>query len=231
MLEKLLSLAKTLRGADAARPVFEAFKRAAAAKFVAPALARAGWDPRPDDAHLARKLRGEVIAALPTFCDDTPEVVAEASRRVAAFAAGDLGVNSMVCDGDLVADWTPIRDTLLRRRLESNPAEAPAPSLRKAHRELTLGAPTTLLEKPVWEWDEVPTFQQMIAPGWNKMPVLFIPDVDQHVFKKIIYAPSFSFMLLIFPRSSSALLFSNSTASWSVITSHTPDIINHKQKN
>ena len=59
---------------------------------------------------------------------------------------------------------------------------------RKAHRELTVGAPTTLLEKPVWEWDEVPTFQQMIAPGWNKMPVLFIPDVDQHVFKKFIYA-------------------------------------------
>ena len=59
---------------------------------------------------------------------------------------------------------------------------------RKAHGELTVGAPTTLLEKPVWEWDEVPTFQQMIAPGWNKMPVLFIPDVDQHVFKKFIYA-------------------------------------------
>jgi len=46
----------------------------------------------------------------------------------AAFASGNLSVNSLVSDGELVPDWTPIRDTPLRRRLEHLGAPAPAPT-------------------------------------------------------------------------------------------------------
>ena len=54
-----------------------------------PVLEKCGWAPRDEDAHLTRKLRGEVIAALPTFCAADDGVYAEAKRRFDAFRAGD----------------------------------------------------------------------------------------------------------------------------------------------
>mmetsp|Transcript_2069 Transcript_2069/g.6264 ORF Transcript_2069/g.6264 Transcript_2069/m.6264 type:complete len:925 (-) Transcript_2069:12-2786(-) len=89
VLEKLLALGKTLRGADercaALSEAYDAFARS----LLLPALNKVGWEPREKDAHLDRKLRGEVIAALPTFCGGDAGVVAEAQRRFDAFRGGD----------------------------------------------------------------------------------------------------------------------------------------------
>ena len=60
-----------------------------ARSLIVPVLEKCGWAPRDEDAHLTRKLRGEVIAALPTFCAADDGVYAEAKRRFDAFRAGD----------------------------------------------------------------------------------------------------------------------------------------------
>ena len=66
LLEKLMSLGKILRGGDdtTLSEAYDGFARS----LIVPVLERCGWAPRDEDAHLTRKLRGEVIAALPTFC-------------------------------------------------------------------------------------------------------------------------------------------------------------------
>jgi puromycin-sensitive aminopeptidase len=87
LLEKLMSLGKILRGGDDATlsEAYDGFARA----LIVPVLEKCGWAPRDEDAHLTRKLRGEVIAALPTFCAADDGVYAEAKRRFDAFRAGD----------------------------------------------------------------------------------------------------------------------------------------------
>ena len=83
----LMSLGKILRGGDDAvlSEAYDGFARS----LIVPVLEKCGWAPRDEDAHLTRKLRGEVIAALPTFCAADDGVYAEAKRRFDAFRAGD----------------------------------------------------------------------------------------------------------------------------------------------
>ena len=87
LLEKLMSLGKILRGGrcNSLSEAYDGFARS----LIVPVLERCGWAPRDEDAHLTRKLRGEVIAALPTFCAADDGVYAEAKRRFDAFRAGD----------------------------------------------------------------------------------------------------------------------------------------------
>ncbi|KAH8065544.1 metalloaminopeptidase [Aureococcus anophagefferens] len=90
VLAQLLGLIKTLRGADdRCAGLYAAFKKLASAALIAPTVASVGWDPKDEDAHLTKKLRGEVISALPSFCDDDAAVLAEATRRFDLFKAGD----------------------------------------------------------------------------------------------------------------------------------------------
>mmetsp|Transcript_8511 Transcript_8511/g.35009 ORF Transcript_8511/g.35009 Transcript_8511/m.35009 type:complete len:932 (+) Transcript_8511:189-2984(+) len=62
---------------------FDAFAKT----LVAPHLGALGWDPRATDAHLSRKLRGEVIAAVSAFFFDDAAVREEARTRYDAFKA------------------------------------------------------------------------------------------------------------------------------------------------
>ena len=90
VLAQLLSLCKTLGGADdRCAGLYAAFKALAAKAMISPQVAKVGWTPRDSDAHLTRKLRGEVISALPTFCDGEADVVREAADRFAKFEAGE----------------------------------------------------------------------------------------------------------------------------------------------
>ena len=94
LLEKLMSLGKILRGGDdtTLSEAYDGFARS----LIVPVLERCGWAPRDEDAHLTRKLRGEVIAALPTFCAADDGVYAEAKRRFDAFRAGDDAALALV---------------------------------------------------------------------------------------------------------------------------------------
>jgi len=55
------------------------------AKIVSRVLATTGWDEKPDDGHLTKKLRGQAIGATPYFGAVVPEIVAEANRRFAGW--------------------------------------------------------------------------------------------------------------------------------------------------
>ncbi|KAH8053780.1 metalloaminopeptidase [Aureococcus anophagefferens] len=84
----LLGLIKTLRGADdRCAGLYAAFKKLASAALIAPTVASVGWDPKDEDAHLTKKLRGEVISALRRSATTT--ALAEATRRFDLFKAGD----------------------------------------------------------------------------------------------------------------------------------------------
>ncbi|KAJ1461785.1 peptidase family M1-domain-containing protein [Pelagophyceae sp. CCMP2097] len=89
VLSQLLNFSKVLRGgSDALAPMRDAFD-ALAKQMVAPQLAHLGWEPRATDAHLTRKLRGEVVSSLPTLCAGDADVQKEARRRFDLFVAGD----------------------------------------------------------------------------------------------------------------------------------------------
>lgn len=87
VLEKLMALGKVLRDGDDTElsDAYDGFARS----LIVPVLEKCGWDPRAEDAHLTRKLRGEVIAALPMFCSADDSVYEEAKKRFDAFRAGD----------------------------------------------------------------------------------------------------------------------------------------------
>ena len=89
VLGQLLSLSKVLRGGDADAAAIGAELDVLARSMILPQLATVGWEERASDAHLTRKLRGELISSLPTFCSGDAAVVAEAERRFALFAGGD----------------------------------------------------------------------------------------------------------------------------------------------
>ena len=84
LIEKLVGLHGILQGAPALLAPFDAFAR----KLLLPRLDEIGWEPRAADAHLTRKLRGELIAALPHFAKGDAAVLAEATRRFDAFVGG-----------------------------------------------------------------------------------------------------------------------------------------------
>ena len=62
---------------------------AIAKRTILKALGGLGWDARADDGHLTRKVRGELMSALPAFCADDAAVVAEARRRFALYVADE----------------------------------------------------------------------------------------------------------------------------------------------
>ena len=64
LLERLSSLGGLLRADAQLGPPFAAFARA----LVLPQLRLLGWEPKPEDGHLTRKLRGELVPALPSLC-------------------------------------------------------------------------------------------------------------------------------------------------------------------
>ena len=84
LIEKLVGLHGILQGAPGLLAPFDAFAR----KLLLPRLDEIGWEPRAADAHLTRKLRGELIAALPHFAKGDAAVLAEATRRFDAFVGG-----------------------------------------------------------------------------------------------------------------------------------------------
>jgi len=59
---------------------FEAFK-VFGTKLVLSALAKCGWDPKPNESHTDKLLRSSVVTLLDTFCSSDPTVAAEAKRR------------------------------------------------------------------------------------------------------------------------------------------------------
>jgi puromycin-sensitive aminopeptidase len=69
--------------ADASRPGF----RALVQDLVEPAFGRLGWDPRPGEDDLTRRLRGQLVVALGRLAD-APEVV-ERCRAMASAAMND----------------------------------------------------------------------------------------------------------------------------------------------
>ena len=81
LLERLLGLQSLFKNAPELASAYCAF----AYSLVSPQIAKLGWDPSPADGHLTRKLRGEVVAALPALCATDPAVVAEARRRYEAY--------------------------------------------------------------------------------------------------------------------------------------------------
>jgi len=83
LLEKLLQLHGLLQGSRELSAAFDGF----AATIVQPQLAAIGWDPKPEDGHLTRKLRGQLISALPAFCAADAAVQTEARRRFDQFVA------------------------------------------------------------------------------------------------------------------------------------------------
>ena len=87
LLEQLLSLHRLLQGSTELQAAFDSVARA----LLLPKLAELGWTPRAADAHLERKLRGELISALPAFGSSDAEVMAEARRRFDAFVADSSG--------------------------------------------------------------------------------------------------------------------------------------------
>lgn len=87
LLEQLLSLHRLLQGSTELQAAFDSMARA----LLLPKLAELGWTPRAADAHLERKLRGELISALPAFGSSDAEVMAEARRRFDAFVADSGG--------------------------------------------------------------------------------------------------------------------------------------------
>ncbi|KAG5192903.1 membrane alanyl aminopeptidase [Tribonema minus] len=73
----LVGLDKVLQDNAALQQPFKAM----AAKLIAPCAASIGWDPKPDDGHLSKLLRGTMIRLLGRFAWDTPAVQEEAKRR------------------------------------------------------------------------------------------------------------------------------------------------------
>jgi hypothetical protein len=68
-------------GLFAAAPELQAPFGVFARGIVMPMVHALGWDPRPSDGHLTRKLRGELISVLPSLCRSDAVVLAEARRR------------------------------------------------------------------------------------------------------------------------------------------------------
>lgn len=86
---ELLAMSKTLRAGGAlTAELREEFDYQARVRLLAPQFEKLDWAPRETDGHLSRKLRGELVAALPTFSASQPDIVAEATRRFVAFESG-----------------------------------------------------------------------------------------------------------------------------------------------
>jgi hypothetical protein len=81
LIPRVVGLSKLLTAAPALHDAFLPFGRS----LLMPAFARLGWDARSDDGHLTRKLRGELVSALPSLCASDAEVQAEARRRYDAY--------------------------------------------------------------------------------------------------------------------------------------------------
>lgn len=89
LVSVLLSFSKTLRaGGETTAELRSEFDTMARDKLLEPRFKEFGWTPRDSDGHLSRKLRGELVASLPTFCQSSADVVAEATRRFDLFADG-----------------------------------------------------------------------------------------------------------------------------------------------
>uniref|UniRef100_A0A7S4F5X8 Aminopeptidase n=2 Tax=Chrysotila carterae TaxID=13221 RepID=A0A7S4F5X8_CHRCT len=83
VLEQLGALRGILNDDETLSELFSRFARS----MLLPKLAEIGWSPLETDEHLTRKLRGELISILSSFCANEPEVQAEARRRFDAFVA------------------------------------------------------------------------------------------------------------------------------------------------
>ena len=83
LLERLQGLHALFKDTPALSAAFATF----ANTLVQPQIAKLGWDPAKEDGHLTRKLRGEVIAALPSLCAKDPAVLTEAKKRFATYCA------------------------------------------------------------------------------------------------------------------------------------------------
>ncbi len=68
---------------EAVRPAFQDFVRS----LLGPTLQRLGWEPRPEDSDLERKLRGDVIGGLGVLGQE-PEVIARCRALVEDLIAG-----------------------------------------------------------------------------------------------------------------------------------------------
>ena len=84
LLESVLGVGNAFKGgAPELAEAFGALGRA----LILPMHASLGWDPRDEDGHLTRKLRGEVLSALPSLCGSDPSVLGEARGRYAKYLA------------------------------------------------------------------------------------------------------------------------------------------------
>ena len=95
LLVELQFLYKTIaRGSDKEELLLQEGLEKLGQSLIQPHLDRLGWDPKDTDAHLARKLRGEVISALPTFYSKDKTVLQEAQRRFEQFVQHHEGLPS-----------------------------------------------------------------------------------------------------------------------------------------
>ncbi|CAM9743096.1 unnamed protein product [Phaeothamnion confervicola] len=65
------------------------------AKLLAPLTAAVGWEPRPDDGHLSKMLRGTMVRLLKSFGWRDPAVVVEARQRFDAYYADPEDVSTL----------------------------------------------------------------------------------------------------------------------------------------
>ncbi|CAM9196354.1 unnamed protein product [Chrysoparadoxa australica] len=79
----LVGLDKVLVAEDRIYPFFLKF----ALQLIMPAATMIGWDPKPDDGHLSKLLRGTMVGLLSRFAWQAPEVQAEASKRFSAYCS------------------------------------------------------------------------------------------------------------------------------------------------
>jgi len=103
------------------------------------------------------------------------------------FLAGLVPVSSETADilENLIRHW---RALLMREKIELVAVGADFGSAnRSAVESIAKGAPLALPSVPVWESGLMPSVEEMCSPDWNLLPLTFIPDLTEHVFKHLVY--------------------------------------------